>query len=174
MKTQQSGAALIVSLIMLLLLTMIGIFAMRTGVMEEKMAANQIDRDIAFKAAEVALRAGEGTVLNWVNLPICSDTGAPGCWTKQSMDPVGTDATPWWLQRNAAWWTANGTAATQPQGAVRPPRYVIEEIIKPGNSNGNKPRDQQQGGAKFYRVTARGVGGSVQSVVLLQSVVRMR
>lgn len=174
MKTQQSGAALIVSLIMLLLLTMIGIFAMRTGVMEEKMAANQIDRDIAFKAAEVALRAGEGTILNWTNLPICSGNGAQGCWAKQSIDPVSTDAAPWWLQRNAAWWLANGTAATQPQGAVSAPRYVIEEIIKPGTSNGEKPVDQQQNGAKFYRVTARGVGGSSQSVVLLQSVVRMR
>jgi type IV pilus assembly protein PilX len=174
MKTQQSGAALIVSLIMLLLLTMIGIFAMRTGVMEEKMAANQIDRDIAFKAAEVALRAGEGTVLNWVNLPICSDNGASGCWTKQSMDPADTDATPWWLQQNAAWWAANGIASTQPQGAVSAPRYIIEEVIKPGYANGAKPGGYVQGQPKFYRITSRGVGGSAQSVVLLQSVVRMR
>ncbi|MCX7100437.1 MAG: PilX N-terminal domain-containing pilus assembly protein, partial [Methylobacter sp.] len=52
----QSGAVLIISLIMLLLLTLIGTTAMQTSTLEEKMAGNLRDRDIAFQAAESALR----------------------------------------------------------------------------------------------------------------------
>ncbi|WP_413661961.1 PilX N-terminal domain-containing pilus assembly protein [Methylophaga thalassica] len=174
MTYKQSGAALVVSLVMLLLLTMIGIFAMRTGVMEEKMTANQIDRDIAFKAAEIALRAGEGVVLNWANLPICSANGATGCWTRNAMNPAPANAAPWWQQRDSAWWSLNGTAVARPQGASTNPRYIIEEIKKLGNANGNQATEYIEGQPKFYRITARGVGGSAQSVVLLQTVVRMR
>ncbi len=54
-----SGAELIVALIMLLLITIVGVSAMQTTTMEEKMAGNLRDRHIAFQAAEAALRQGE-------------------------------------------------------------------------------------------------------------------
>jgi type IV pilus assembly protein PilX len=55
----QSGAVLIISLIMLLLLTLIGASSMQTTTLEEKMAGNMRDRNIAFQAAESALRDAE-------------------------------------------------------------------------------------------------------------------
>ncbi len=55
----ESGAALIVALIMLLLITIVGVSAMQTTTMEEKMAGNLRDRHVAFQAAEAALREGE-------------------------------------------------------------------------------------------------------------------
>ncbi|SEG76871.1 pilus assembly PilX family protein [Marinobacterium lutimaris] len=55
----ESGAALIVALIMLLLITIVGVSAMQTTTMEEKMAGNLRDRHVAFQAAEAALRQGE-------------------------------------------------------------------------------------------------------------------
>ena len=57
--THQSGAVLIISLIMLLLLTLIGTTSMQTTTLEEKMAGNMRDRNIAFQAAESALRDAE-------------------------------------------------------------------------------------------------------------------
>ncbi len=56
---QQSGAVLIVSLIMLLLLTLIGASSIQTTTLEEKMAGNIRDRNIAFQAAESAIRDAE-------------------------------------------------------------------------------------------------------------------
>jgi type IV pilus assembly protein PilX len=55
----QNGAVLVVSLIMLLLMTLIGISAMQSTVLEEKMAGNFKDKNIAFQAAESALRDAE-------------------------------------------------------------------------------------------------------------------
>jgi type IV pilus assembly protein PilX len=55
----QSGAVLVISLIMLLLLTLIGISSIQTTSLEEKMAGNLRDRNIAFQAAESAIRDAE-------------------------------------------------------------------------------------------------------------------
>ena len=55
----QSGAVLAISLIILLLLTLIGLTAAQVTGLEEKMAGNLRDRNLAFQAAESALRAGE-------------------------------------------------------------------------------------------------------------------
>ena len=56
---QQSGAVLIISLIMLLLLTLIAASSIQTTTLEEKMAGNVRDRNIAFQAAESAIRDAE-------------------------------------------------------------------------------------------------------------------
>ncbi|TCK05937.1 pilus assembly PilX family protein [Marinobacterium mangrovicola] len=64
MNKDESGAALIVALIMLLLITIIGVSAMQTTTMEERMAGNLRDRHVAFQAAEAALRQGESDAEN--------------------------------------------------------------------------------------------------------------
>lgn len=61
-KQKQSGVVLVISLIMLILLTLLGITAMRTTTLEEKMAGNDKDRNIAFQAAEAALRDAENNI----------------------------------------------------------------------------------------------------------------
>ena len=60
--SKQSGIALIVSLIILLLLTMMGISSMKVNSLEEKMSGNDLDRNTAFQAAEAGLRAGEAKI----------------------------------------------------------------------------------------------------------------
>lgn len=58
----QSGAVLIISMIMLLALTIIGITSSSVTGLEEKMAANTKDMNLAFQAAEAALREGEASL----------------------------------------------------------------------------------------------------------------
>ncbi|HDK45694.1 MAG TPA: PilX protein, partial [Actinobacteria bacterium] len=53
---KQRGTALIVSLLILLVLTILGVAAMSTTTMEEKMAGNSRKIDLAFQSAESALR----------------------------------------------------------------------------------------------------------------------
>jgi len=55
----QGGAALMFSLIFLLLLTIIGLTAMQSSTLQERMAGNTRDTNLAFQAAELGLRAGE-------------------------------------------------------------------------------------------------------------------
>ncbi|MBK9217169.1 MAG: hypothetical protein IPL70_01255 [Uliginosibacterium sp.] len=55
-RNRQSGAALVVGLVVLVLLTLLGIAAMRTSALEERMAGNLRESNIAFQSAEGALR----------------------------------------------------------------------------------------------------------------------
>lgn len=58
----QHGVALIVALILLLLITLVGLAAVGGTIMQNKMAANLYDREIAFQASEAALRKAENAI----------------------------------------------------------------------------------------------------------------
>jgi len=58
-KHVQNGSALIISLVFLLILTMIGIASIQDSTLQERMAGNERDRNLAFQTAEAALRVGE-------------------------------------------------------------------------------------------------------------------
>ncbi|MGH8351987.1 MAG: pilus assembly PilX family protein [Pseudomonas sp.] len=59
---KQSGAVLLVCLVMLLILTMIGVASMSNSTLQERMAGGVRDYNVAFQAAEASLRAGEAYV----------------------------------------------------------------------------------------------------------------
>lgn len=59
---KQSGAVLLVCLVMLLMLTMIGVASMSNSTLQERMAGGVRDYNVAFQAAEASLRAGEAYV----------------------------------------------------------------------------------------------------------------
>ena len=54
--TRQRGFVLLVSLMLLVVLTILGISIISTNTMDEKMAGYFIDRQIALQASEAALR----------------------------------------------------------------------------------------------------------------------
>ena len=56
---RQSGAALLVALIMLLVSTLLGLASIRGTTLNEKMSSNMYDRSLSYQAAESALRAAE-------------------------------------------------------------------------------------------------------------------
>lgn len=61
-RDRQGGAALVVGLILLVVVTLMGISAMRDTTLEEKMAGNLRDSNLAFQASETALRHCENIV----------------------------------------------------------------------------------------------------------------
>jgi type IV pilus assembly protein PilX len=63
----QKGVALFVSLVFLLLLTIIGVSAMKSATLQEKMAGNTRFKTITFQYAEAGLREGEGFIANVKN-----------------------------------------------------------------------------------------------------------
>lgn len=59
---KQSGIALVMALLLLLVVTLIGVTSLRSSLMNEQMTRNILLRQTAFEAAEIALLAGERDV----------------------------------------------------------------------------------------------------------------
>ena len=149
---RQRGMALIVALILLLTMTLLGVTAMRSTTQGERMAGNFRDRNLAFQAAEAALREGENILRNDPP-PLSMVIGA----VQGPSDPVSYD--------NLGWNTAELYDGTL-QGLSAQPRYFIELVRLEGDS---EEFSDDQG---VYRVTARGLGGTTDAVVILQITVR--
>jgi type IV pilus assembly protein PilX len=160
---EQRGMALVISLVMLLLLTMLGVTAVQVATLEERMAGNTRDRHMAFQAAEAALRGGE-TLLGQAALPDFAGT-------------QGLYATPLPLTFWSIWdpndWSDNAVLYDGELGSAlsASPRFVVEEIAFI-DSEGESAAFGEIPDMSFYRITARGVGGTDTAVVILQSVYR--
>ena len=150
----QSGAVLAISLIVLLLLTLIGITAAQVTGLEEKMAGNFRDRNLAFQAAESALRAGEEKTST---LPLCPIVAQVGGYYAHTDAPIITDGigSVWTNPNN--YYNYSGQILEQVAKAAQP-KYIIQCI----NSIPGPPT--------LFRITARGTGGTTDAVVILQSI----
>ena len=173
---QQRGVALIVSLIMLLLMTILGLAALRTSLLEEKMAANTRDKTLAFEASEIGLRDAEWWIMSRMVEPIPTTDGSNNVWSADALDPDINNAQSWWHEntRSTAWWSSNGREFGQDIDNIQSrPRTVIEfhQYIEDDLVLGTGNTDT---GRVFYRITSKGTGGSDQSRVLLQSTVAKR
>jgi type IV pilus assembly protein PilX len=164
---RQRGAILVTSMLLLIVLTVLGVSMMRMTTMQERMAGNTRDLNLALQAAEAALRDGEDRLspLRLTAKPRAQATA--GCtYCEATFLPVAIqDAT----QFN--WSTAleYGAAGTQDiAGLAEDPRYVIAEV-------GYVPDTQLIGqndtlsGRDFYQITARSTGASGQANTVLQS-----
>lgn len=172
---------------MLLLLTIIGVSALQTTTLEEKMAGNMRDRVIAFQAAEAALRDAEADIANVVNNKKPRISGFSGFKTDCGSTTISrtddglcyrgknkefTTAQKKWEKpdwsgvASIAYGTYTKTGAAIPQIDSRlsaPPRYVIEAL---GNLKGSCDAVSNF----CYRITARAQGMDSNTVVLLQTV----
>ena len=70
---RERGAALIVALLLLTVVSLLATSAWQMGMQEERIVGHQRDRNIAFEAAEAALRDAESDVLG-----VCA-SGSTGC-----------------------------------------------------------------------------------------------
>lgn len=148
---RQRGVALIVALILLLTMTLIGLTAMNTTTQEERMASNFRDRNLAFQAAEAALREAEDILRN-TPPPLNMVIGAV-------QEPGDAAAYDW---ANDAEDYSGALAGLNEQ-----PIYIIELVRAEGSDSMDFIDDQG-----LYRVTARGRGGSSDAEVVLQTTIR--
>lgn len=170
---RQNGAVLIFCLVFLLALTLMGVSGMESTIMEERMAGNMQDHNLAFQSAETALVAAETWLASQVQWPPTSDDGGNRVWLKDSMDPDDSDAEPWWrepVRDTTQWWQNNAVTVSGSSAFAEPPRYIIEEyqVSTDGQSVaiGTGVQDTSR---VFHRITARGTGRNSSSVVHLQS-----
>lgn len=162
----QRGAAMVIALVMLLVLTLLATASARMTLLEERMTGNTQDRNVAFQAAEAALRFGE-EVAQANNLPVFG--GANGGLYK----PAAPNATPLWESLN--WNSASAvhadakldTAVAKLGGATAD--YIVEQLPRIPTPGESLAADTTVDEATFYRVTARGVGMAGNASVTLQT-----
>jgi type IV pilus assembly protein PilX len=173
---RQQGIALVFALVFLLLMTLIALAAIQTTSLDERMAGNSRDRNIAFQAAETALRSAE-TLLEGATLPSFNNVARPGLRQPILSTEIGAlDIDTFWMDAYC-WTIRTGCTSALSQetptleGVNGPPRYVIEELPRveiPGASVKFGPQPD----FGLYRLTARSVGGTTDAVVMLQAVFR--
>lgn len=187
-RRRQRGASLAIVLILLLVMTLLGVYVLRGTLVEERMSAGTVDRSVAFQAAESALREAEAAIAaaHQVGNPIgfdC-DAGATVCPTIPANAYAATGACVAGAQD--CWIDASNDARSNVDLALGVPQYYIEfmgqRLSTDELGQGDSANNNQYGGgggvpmASFYRVTARSnnpgtAGADSRAVVVLQSTV---
>lgn len=167
---RQSGTALVVAMLFLVILGMLGVTTMTATTLEERMAGNTRDRDVAMQAAEAALRDAERdltappggrTVTVPMFVPAC--TGALCTEGAPVLTNIGDTS------KSAFLGQFTGELAMM-QGPAVQPRYIIELLNTLPPQVPVPPAGQQ---VRDFRITAKGFGRNTDTVVILQTVFRM-
>ena len=169
-RQRQSGAVLIVSLLILVLLTLLGLTAIQASTVQERIAGNARSLDLAFQATEAALRAAERR-LEQPSVPLTNGSVAGWYRWNNSVTP------PTW-RTPAIWEDTSKTRLTYALGAdegwnvASAPQYAIEELPPMPDVGGSLDGSAAMSEDVMYRISARGFGGNTNSVVILQTTYR--
>lgn len=178
----ERGAALLVALILLVVITLVGLAAIGTTLIQDKAASNQYDRQIAFQGAEAALREAQ-VAIQTATATLPAPAGFEDC---SSPTPAGPpvnvcQSDPFKDSNPNVQIAAVPASAYSAALAAAQPQYVVQYL---GQFPVPKPKARQIGGqqqygwptqtelADYYRITARSgdptkVTG--RSIVTLQS-----
>ncbi|MBK1719526.1 pilus assembly PilX family protein [Thiocystis violacea] len=146
---KQAGVVLVIGLVFLMMMTIVGVTAIQSSTMQEKMAGNVSDRNLVFQNAEAALQAGELQVIDKDCTFLDSNTaGQP--------DPDNTD-----------WNDANVVKLD----TVFPHRAYALTRVPPQQSEDESEEAEAEGTCGgFYFVTAKAESPKGMTVVLQSTV----
>lgn len=191
MHRSERGVVLLITMVVLILVTILGVSSVRTGITQDRMTNHQLDRNVTFQAAEAALREGEALAREQarlnnpdfpaaVNAPLGSlngtfiDSNSAVCNSSPCVD--GLCSQPDWVCP-PRWETPPGTSTPQWR-----PATTVGGLAGPAGSQQfmveylgtNLPCDPTDPNAldlcKRYRVTAWSSAGDDRSLVILQSI----
>ncbi len=167
----QTGAVLIVGLVILLVMTMLGLTAMQSTSLQERMAGNFRDRDIAFQFSEGAIREGERIIAEYNEK--ANGVGLGNGYHPAQIADKDFFSNEIWSAGKSFELDVSNKDTTPPDSAYFPPvsdspKVVVEKFpnVKIGDSIEMPPPD---GYKEPHRITARGSGARIDSVVILRS-----
>jgi type IV pilus assembly protein PilX len=181
-RTRQRGAVLVVSLLLLLVMTVLALGASQATRMQERMAGNARDHDLALQTAEAGLRAGERLIddpaLTAAPTP-CSSGRCQVYELNYLTSNLAYEDRPWWDANSwryagtETWNTATGDTTGEigwggSHMAASDPHFLIEEVEEVPDSLTVPPTGPPPS-RMYYRVTSAGAGGTAESQVVLQS-----
>jgi type IV pilus assembly protein PilX len=187
---RQEGISLIVSMIFLTIVSLLAIVAIRGVTTQERMAGNTQDWNLAFQAAEAALRDAEedirasGRIRDIEGFIYGCDKGTlPQDDRMQGLCLPAEEGVPTW-QEPTVWRDNSGiglnngnvnnkltsvaygtfTKAARLPEVNTPPRYIIE-ALGPAGANSSRSRGYGDGSPTYhaYRITAIGFGNILDS-----------
>ena len=167
----EGGTVLIMAMTFVLILSFIGVTSMTTAALEERMAGNTSDKNIAFQTAESALVAGE----IWIG----------GQMSKPVFDPAviddglhlsSTTSTPVWDVSTGVWSGTDVFSYPALNNVSTAPSYIIEDLGAIPDNNGSLvlPANYKASGKNVFRVTVRSSGTNDTAVAMIQSVYEKR
>jgi type IV pilus assembly protein PilX len=177
-QNRQQGAALIISLIILVIMTIIGVSSIQNTTLEERMAGNMRDQNLAFQAAETALRYAEQY---YIETQLTDDatiqtefSGGVGLYDQDTAEP---DLAALFRNEGDVWAQAKVYEEGDEEltDVASPPRYLIRWIATqefgPQDPTIRNADDigSASGQVYIFRITARGTGASDQSQVILRT-----
>lgn len=197
---RQRGVIFVTAMLFLVVLSLLVLSIMRTSILEERMAGHSRDWNLAFQAAESALRDAEREIR--AGTRIIGKTGfVDKCSSATNTNGAGLclpnlctnttagasyDCYPIWIdldkQQNDTGWKSGAnsgksitygekTGATAITGISTPPRYIIEVLSVPDASS-LKPPPGMPAEKYLYRATAVGFGANINTRVMLQGTYR--
>ena len=124
--TNQSGAALAVVLVLLLVMTLLGTAVLRNTLLDERMSGNLYDRNLAFQAAESGLREAEEILadIGAATGDAASAFPSAGCTNGLCARPTGLTVDRWSDKNFAGWHKATVLLAKNDAH----PEYFIESM----------------------------------------------
>lgn len=170
LQQRQAGAVLITGLIFMTMVMLIALSVMRSATLEERMAANSRNRQMALEAAEAVVRDAELTLFAAAPFnPFDLSLFASACTNGYCAAPAA-GSTPRWQTvtwSNTAVTKTFASAASNLVGVSSQPRYIVELIGQEGGQT------QHICPKLLFRITARGVGAD-GSEVFVEDIYRHR
>lgn len=174
----QRGAVLVVSLLLLLVMSVLALGASQATRLQERMAGNSRDYDLAFQSAEAGLRKAERIIddpaLSAAPIPCTSgrcqvfELNIVPADIAYRSPAVWWNANAWTYSTNNTWTTANMGQMSGTGIAHTDPQYVVEEVEEVPDSL-TIPPTGPPASRIYYRITSAAQGGTDRAVVVLQS-----
>jgi type IV pilus assembly protein PilX len=173
---RQHGAVLVVSLLLLLVMTVLALGASQATRLQERMAGNARDHDLAFQSAEAGLRAGERLIDN----PALASAPVPCSAENCQVFELGVLTTDLGLTyadqafEPKEWWNKHATDYAESEEisganlAHADPQFYVEELEEVPDSLTIPPTGPPPS-RMYYRITSRAEGGTSSAQVVLQS-----
>jgi type IV pilus assembly protein PilX len=168
---KQKGVVLIVGLIMVLLMTIVGLAAIKGSGLQENMASNMRDMNVTFQAAESGLNVCEDFVDIFKTLTLPEFKNADGFLTDQQALTPPAPVVNW----TKAKWDADGRSTNLGLKFVSAqPRCVVEQLeYPPGTFAEGGGLDvgamQTTGDPQLFRITSVSYGFTEDTRVVLQA-----
>ncbi len=194
-RSNQRGAVLFIALVFLVLLTLLGIMASGTSILQERMTGSVRNAQLGMMGAESGVRAGEAKIWNLAYHATTSAPLPPCVGTTTDCRYVVTNgkvrAAAQNFRTNKSWLDPSsdgGTASPDNLAGLSGgdetaklasnPRFIIEDLgpdVPPGAGRRGGSNQQERNGVdagshEFFRITARSQGGNDAVVRVAESV----
>ena len=160
-RQMQTGSVLVITLLVMLALTILAVTEVSFNSTQTRIATNSADAQVAFQTAEGALNEATNNILANTYPPASFLANANGLYLLNPNNP------PLWTTVN---WTNAGAVILSFQGTSNTQAaYLIEQLPSAVKAGQNVEIPTQ-----VFRITARAVGASGNSPVILQSTIEIQ